>query len=260
MKIISELQELYQYREMLKNLVRKELRSRYKGSVLCFMWTFLNPLLMLVVFSILFSTVMRINVEKYTMFLFCALLPWNFFQSSVQAAASSIVGNGGLIKKIYFPTVILPLALVVSGVVSFLLSLFILIPALLINNIPLVWPVLSLPLVLLVEFIFTLGLALLVSSINVYFRDVEHITSITLLAWFYLTPVLYPETLIPAQYLCLFKINPMTVIILAFRDIFFLGRWPDFTALAQVGLASVLFLLISYTIFHYLKKRFAEEI
>lgn len=260
MNIIKDLQELYCYREMLKNLVFKELRTRYKGSFLGLLWTFINPLMMLAVFSIVFSTVMRVNVEKYSMFLFCALLPWNLFQNGIQASAPSIVLNGGLIKKIYFPAAILPLSIVTTGVINYLLSLAILIPALLIFDISLNWAILTLPLILLIEFLFTLGIALVVCSVNVYFRDVEHMTGIFLMVLFYLTPVLYPEKMVPEKYMWIFEINPMTPIILAYRDIFYWGRWPDLAALAPVALGSVLVLLCGYIIFDRLKRRFAEEV
>lgn len=138
-----QIREVYFYREMLKNLVSKELRARYKGSVLGFLWTFFNPLLMLIVYSVVFSFIMRIETENYAMFLFVALLPWNFLSSSIMQGAASLVQNGSLIKKIYFPREILPLSIVIANLINYLLSLFILIPALIFFKIKITPAILS---------------------------------------------------------------------------------------------------------------------
>lgn len=258
--MLATIKEIYQYREMLKNLVSKDLRTRYKGSILGFFWTFLNPLLMLTVYTILFSTIMRMGIKNYGMFLFVALLPWMFFANSVQGSTMAVVSNGGLVKKIYFPVEVLPLSVVLGNLVNYFFSLLIMIPSLYFFKIQLTWVVVYFPLIVLVQFLLTLALSLLFSSLNVYFRDLEHVLGIFMMAWFYLTPVIYPVSLVPKQYLGLFYLNPLTPIILAYRDIFFYGKKPDLIGLGTVAVMAVISLTVAIALFKYLKRGFAEEI
>lgn len=258
--MLSTIKEIYRYREMLKNLINKDLRSRYKGSVLGFFWTFLNPLLMLTVFTIIFSTIMRMGIENYGMFLFVALLPWLFFANSIQSCTMAIIANGGLVRKIYFPIEILPLSVVLGNLVNYLLGLLIMVPALYFFKLQLTWVVVYFPLVLLVQFLLTLSFSILLSGLNVYFRDLEHIIGILMMAWFYLTPVIYPVSLVPKAYLGLFYLNPVTPLILAYRDIFFYGKAPELASLGLVAVFSLVFLGVAITVFKYLKRGFAEEI
>jgi ABC-2 type transport system permease protein len=256
----QDIKELYQYREMLKNLVRKDLRTRYKGSFLGFLWTFINPLLQLIVYSVVFSTIMRFNIEKYPMFLFVAIIPWIFFANSVQVSAGNIIANKELVKKIYFPREILPIAVVSAGLINLIYGLIIVFLSLVIFNIHLTTSILYLPLVILLEYIFTLSLSLLVSALNVYFRDIEHILSIIMMSWFYLTPIIFPVEMIPQEYQGYFLINPMTTIITAYRDILYYAKVPDFLLLSYFAGISVILLIISYKFFKVLQKKFAEEV
>lgn len=258
--MLTIIKDIYQYREMLKSLVSKDLRTRYKGSILGFFWTFLNPLLMLTVYTVLFSTIMRMGINNYAMFLFVALLPWLFFANTLQGSTMIIIANAGLVKKIYFPVEVLPLSIVLGNLFNYLLSLLIMIPALYFFKIPLTWAVIYFPLILLIQLIFTLALTLLLSALNVYFRDIEHVISIFLMAWFYLTPVIYPVSLVPKNYLNLFYLNPLSSIILAYRDIFFYGKTPNLTKLGFVALFSALLLVGAIIIFNHIKRGFAEEI
>ncbi|HHW42655.1 MAG TPA: ABC transporter permease [Desulfotomaculum sp.] len=256
----QQIKEIYAYREMLKNLVARELRARYKGSVLGFLWTFFNPLLMLVVYSVVFSFVMRSNIQNYSMFLFVALLPWNYLSVSVIQGASSLVQNGALVKKIYFPREVLPLSIVLTNLVNYLLSLLILIPALLIFKISLTPALLAFPAVLLSETLLVTTLVFLVAVANVYFRDLEHIVGILMTVWFFLTPVLYPVDIIPAEARPFFDLNPATPLMEAYRAIFFYGRWPDWTVLGRLTAALVPLLMMSMAVFNCLQKNVAEEI
>jgi ABC-2 type transport system permease protein len=253
--------ELYQYREMLKNMVRKDLRTRYKGSFFGFLWTFINPLLQLVVYSVIFTTIMRFrDIENYSMFLFVALLPWIFFSSSLMSSTGSIINNKELIKKIFFPREIIPLSVVTSGFVNLLFGFVIIFTALFISGIGISRALLWLPLVLLAIFIVTLGFSLLFSALNVYVRDLEHILGIVTMAWFYFTPVLYKVDMIPARFIKLFYMNPMTPIILSFRDILYYGKAPDLKLLGITMAAGLLLVVFSHFIFKRLQKNFAEEI
>ena len=258
--MLYTMKEMYNYREMLKNLVKRDLRTRYKESFLGFLWTFVNPLLQLIVYSLIFSTVLRMNVDKYPMFLFVALLPWLFFANTTQSGATLIISNGSLVKKVYFPREILPISITLSGLINLALSLIIAVLALVVFKIPLTISLLMLPLVMLIQFIFILGVTFIVSAINVYLRDVEHLWTIFLMAWFYLTPIVYPMEIIPTQYLKYFFLNPVTLMIIMYRDIMYLGQMPDSIILVTSFILSCFVLWFGYLLFMKLSKGFAEEI
>lgn len=258
--MIEDIKEIYRYREMLKNLVKKDLRTRYKGSVLGFLWTFVNPLLQLIVYTVIFSTIMRINIDKFYMFLFVALLPWIFFSTSVQVSAGTIIANKDLVKKIYFPRVILPLSVVTSGLMNLLFGFIIVFISLIVSKIGITIAIIYLPIVIIIEYVITLAFSLLVSALNVYFRDLEHILGIAMMAWFYFTPIIFPVEMIPKEYLKYFFLNPMTPIIVSFRDILYYGRTPDFMMLGISLVTGLLMIIFSYNVFKILQKNFAEEI
>lgn len=257
---MNQLRELYDYREMIYNLVKKDLRTRYKGSFLGFLWTFVNPLLQLMIYTIVFSTIMRINVDKFYIYLFVALIPWMFFTSSVQGGATSILAGKDLIKKIYFPRLIMPLAVVNSAFMNMLFSMVIVFLALIISGIGLSKYIFLLPIIMILEYLLALGLALIFSALNVFFRDLEHILGIVIMGWFYLTPIVYTVDMIPGKYLGVFYLNPMTSIIMAYRDILYYKQMPQFEILGQIFLWSLGFILIGYLVFQKLQKRFAEEL
>lgn len=258
--MLQDIRELFKYNEMLKNMVRKDLRTRYKGSFLGFLWTFINPLLQLVVYSVIFSTIIRMNIEKYPMFLFVTLLPWIFFSTSIQVSSSSIVNSKDLVKKVYFPREIIPLSVVTSGLMNLLFGFVIVFPALMIYRIRLTSALIYLPLVIIVEYVVTLAFSLTFSALDVYFRDLEHILGIIIMAWFYLTPIIFPVEMVPQKYLKFFFLNPMTPIIAAFRDILYYGKTPDVQMLLISLLSGILLLVFGYKVFRALQKNFAEEI
>ena len=180
--------EIYAYREMIISLVRRELRGRYKGSVLGFLWTFVNPLLQLLVYTIVFSNIIRMGIEKYYLFLFVALIPWIFFQSSLTSGSSCVLNQKDMVKKIYFPREVLPIAHVTTNFVNMLLSFIVIFIVLAFSGItPNFVAILYLPIIMIVEYILSLGIALIASSVTVYFRDLEHILGIVGMAWMYLT-------------------------------------------------------------------------
>jgi lipopolysaccharide transport system permease protein len=258
--MLNEWKEVYKYREFLKNSVSKDLRTRYKGSFLGFFWTFLNPLMMLVVYSVLFTIIVRMNIKDYPIYLFCTLLAWTFFQSTIQSSASVIVTSGNLLKKIYFPIEILPISVLLGGLINYLYSLIILIPALLIYgyypNVYYLW----LPLIILTQCLLMLGLSFAISALTVYFRDLEHMITIFLNALFYLTPVLFPLSMVPEKYQWLFQWNPMAVIVIAYRDIFYYGTMPNVISLLITTFLSLIVLVVAQLLFKKLKNRFVEEI
>lgn len=256
------LKEIYEYRQMIASLVKKDLRGRYKGSVLGFLWTFINPLLQLLVYSVVFSSVMRAtNVDKYYMFLFVALIPWIFFSSSLTGGAMSILGNKNMITKIYFPREVMPIAYVTSCFVNMLYSFIVVFIAIIFSGIGINFTaLLFLPLVMIIEYIFSLGVAMIVSAVNVYFRDLQHILGIIAMAWMYFTPIIYGINDVPEKWQRLFRINPMCHIITAYRDILYYKTIPDLPGLLITGAASVVVLVLGFAIFGKLKKRFAETV
>lgn len=257
---MKALKELYAYREMIIGLVRKDLRGRYKGSVLGFLWTFINPLLQLVVYTLVFSVIMKNNIEKYYIYLFVGLVPWIFFSTSVTGGASSILTSKDLVKKIYFPREVLPISVVTSGFVNMLFCFIIIFAALFISGIG-VRPVvlLYLPIIMIVEYLLALGFALLSSALTVYFRDLEYILGIITMAWMYVTPVMYSVEAVPQELHWLLDINPMTPIIIAYRDILYYKQAPQLETLLQALIVGVLFCIIGHFVFNKLQKGFVEE-
>ncbi|SNX52863.1 ABC-2 type transport system permease protein [Thermoanaerobacterium sp. RBIITD] len=257
---MTTLRELYEYREMLFSMVKKDLRTRYRGSFLGFLWTFINPLLQLVVYSIVFSTIMRMNIYNFAMFLFVALLPWIFFSTSITQSTTTIMANSNLVKKIYFPRIILPISVALTGFINMIFGFIIVFIVLFIFKIHLSSSIVLLPIVMINELLFVVGLSIIFSALNVFFRDLEHILGIVTMAWFYLTPIVFPINLVPDKYLKLFFLNPMTSIILPYRDILYYGLWPSKKSLLLIFLMGICFNVFAFILFDRLQRRFAEEI
>ena len=252
---------IYRYREMLINMVRRELRGKYKGSILGFLWTFINPLLQLVVYTIVFSNIMRMGVSNYEIFLFVALIPWMFFSTSVLSGAGSIIYNQSLVTKIYFPREILPLSVVTSNFINMIYCSVIVWAVVLFYHMNLnleVW--FMLPVIAFIEYILVIGIVLIVSALTVYFRDLEHILGIIIMAWQFLTPVMYPESFVPSQYQAILYLNPMTPIIISFRDVLYYGKMPVVENLVYAFLWSLIIFICGFLLFGKLQKDFAEEL
>ena len=252
--------ELYNYRQMIFSLVKRDLRGRYKGSVFGFLWTFLNPLLQLVVYTFVFSFLLKSEIENYYLFLFVALIPWLFFSTAITGGSGSVLHQAGMVTKIYFPREVLPISHVTSAFINMLYSFIVVFIVIIIARVP-VSPValLYLPVVMIVEYFLALGITMLVSAITVYFRDLEFILSIFMMAWQYLTPVMYSVDIVPEHLMRLFMLNPMTPITIAYRDILYYAKAPDLsTLLLAIGMSAA-FMLIGFWAFGRLKKRFAEE-
>lgn len=271
MSIGDKLRELWQYRELVRNLVIRDLKVRYKNSILGVAWSWINPLLMMVVYTVVFNIMAgRSDLPNYPVFVLCALLPWNFFSASVSQATNSIVGAGHLIKKVYFPREVLPLSVVLGNLVNFLIALPVFfLMALVVGN-PITWWVLMLPLTILVQSFFTLGVGLITSTLNVFYRDTRHILDVLLLAWFFLTPIFYPITTIPEQRtmlgvtldlrVWLRRLNPMASIVASYHDLLYWGAPTGIDFLLRTALTSLLVLAVGYLIFLRYSPRFGEEV
>lgn len=258
---MNKLKEIYAYREMIISLVRRELRGRYKGSVLGFLWTFVNPLLQLLVYTLVFSNIIRMGIDKYYLFLFVGLIPWIFFQSSLTSGSSCILNQKDMVKKIYFPREVLPIAHVTTNFVNMLLCFIVIFIVLAFSGVkPNFIAILYLPIIMIVEYILSLGIALLASSITVYFRDLEHILGIIGMAWQFLTPIMYPIEIVPENLMPIFMANPMTPIIVAYRDILYYSKTPQLGTLFHAFILGIFMLLIGHFVFDKLQKHFAEEL
>ncbi len=256
----EQIKEIYAYREMIYMLVRRDLRGRYKGSMLGFFWTFLNPLLQLGVYTIVFSVIMRNGIDKYYLFLFVALIPWMFLATSVQGGTMCILAQKDLVTKIYFPRQVLPISHVITCFVNMLLC-FLVVFLVCAFGIGLNLPVLPylIP-VMLTEFLLALGLCFIVSGITVYFRDLEHVMGIIVMLWQFLTPVMYSVDMIPEKLRNLFMLNPMTPIIFSYREILYFKQTPNLQNLMFSLMLAILLLIVGWTVFNHLQKHFAEEL
>lgn len=255
------LKELYQYREMIFSLIRKDLRGRYKGSVLGFVWTFLNPLLQLIVYTVVFSILFPTTIEQFYIFLFVGLVPWLFFNTSLVGGATSVVTQENLIKKIYFPRLVLPISYVTSAFVNMLLTFLVIFAVLLMSGFGIAWKIIwALPVIMIVEYVLALGIAMITSSLTVYFRDLEYILGIIAMAWMYLTPILYEVETIPEEFRSLIYLNPMTGVILCYKEILYYKQLPEFETIGMATIVGIVFLLIGYICFNRLQKHFVEEL
>ena len=261
MNFASTVREIFSYREMIKSFVRRDLRGRYQGSFLGFLWTFLNPLLQLVVYSIVFGTLLQSNIEKYYLFLFVALIPWLFFANSVTGGSTAVIAQKDMVKKIYFPREVLPISHVTTAFVNMLLCFIVIFIVVIFSGTPLnPLALLCLIPVWIVEYILALGVAFITSALTVYMRDMEHILSIIVMAWQYLTPVMYSDEIVPEKFRFLFNLNPMTPVIRAYRDILYYSRIPDLTTLLSALGMGVFVLVVGWFVFSGMKRRFAEEL
>ena len=253
--------EIYAYREMIFSLVRRDLKGRYKGSALGFFWTFLNPLLQLAVYTFVFSVIMKSTVEDYYLHLFVALVPWLFFSTSVSEGCSCIRSQQDMVKKIYFPREVLPIAYVSSQCINMLLSFVVVLVVVVISGRGLnVVALLYIPIISAVEYLLCLGSALFVSAITVYIRDMEYLLKIVTMALQFLTPVMYSIDIVPQRFMAIYVLNPMTPIIIAYRDILYYKEIPRLTTLLHAFLMGLGLLVIGFLVFGKLKRRFAEEL
>ena len=254
------IKEVYNYREFLKTNVKKDIRGKYKGSFLGVLWSFINPLLMTLVYAIVFPFILKSSQDNYVTFIVIAILPWNWFTTVISQGTFCILGNADIIKKVYFPREILPLSTATSGLVNYFISVPIILLFLLFSGIGFSFNILWLPLIAITQYILTIGIILITSAIDVYVRDAEYIINFFVTMLFYATPVLYSTSLFPEKFRWLLYLNPMTTIINSYRDIFYYKQMPDLVPLLLVLLFSLVLTGIGVMVFKKLKKGFAEEV
>ena len=251
---------LYDYRELLKTSVKKDIGGKYKHSFLGVLWSFVNPLLQIIVYAIVFPLIMRNNIEYYVVFMVCGLIPWNYFSTVINRASFTMIENGNIIKKVYFPSEILPLSVVTSETVTFLISSIIIVAFTIGYGLGITINIVFYPILLVIQFILLLGISLFVSSITVYFRDLQHFIGVLLQLFFYATPIVYSIDAIPENFTWIFKFNPMTYIIEGYRDIFYYQTTPEMGSLLIVLVIGILLCITGYLLFNKLQKKFAEEL
>ncbi len=247
--MIELTREIYANWELIWALALKELKIRYKRSVLGFLWALLNPMLLMLVLTVVFSTIMGATIKNYAIFLLSVLLPWTFFSQSLSYAAESIVGNGDLLKKVRIAKLVFPVAAVVSNMINFLLSLIPLVLIVLVMRHPFYATWLYLPVPLLALTIFTLGATFFFAAANVYYRDVAHILQIVLQVWFYVTPIIYELNIFPAHYRWMFKLNPLIFVLNGFRLSVYWGMLPAMRSIVASFVCAFISLAIGFALF-----------
>ena len=263
MKIIKDI---FKYRELLKNNVKKEGRGRYKNSILGVMWTFLNPLLQIAVYAMIFPYILKQQQPYYLIFVCVGLIPWSFFTTTIIQSTNTIIGNANIVKKVYFPREILPLSVVLSGAINFLIATIIILAFCIGGGKGITWHIVIFPAILLLQMILQLAISFVLAAVTVYIRDVEHFVQIILMLMFYATPIVYSTATLDgstktAQFMKkVIMINPMTTIIEGYRSIFYSQTLPDFKNIGIWYVISIVLLVIGWLIFKKLQKGFAEEL
>jgi len=264
--MLHNLFQLVRYRGLIQSLVVRELTARYRGSVLGFFWSFINPLMLLLIYSFVFTVVLPGirpgELEPYALFLFCGLLPWTWFSSSLLESTNVLISGGNLIKKVMFPAEVLPIVSVLANMVHFCFGLPVLAIFLVYHDAPLhfmelIW----FPVVVLVQFVLSLGLALILASLTVHFRDIKDLMANLLTLWFFASPIIYPMSEAPPLGRGLLNMNPFTHLAISYQEILFYdGPFGHWKWLLVLGVASVMLFLFGYFVFDRLRDSFAEEV
>lgn len=258
--LLDELRELWRYRDLLRQLIARNIKTRYKRSVLGILWTLLNPLLMMIVLTLVFSNVFRFNAVNYPVYAFCGLILWNFFAQTTTGAMSELLWGGSLMNRIYMPRAIFAATALGTGLVNLVLSLIPLLLLMVVTGAPVRAVMLFLPVPILLTTLFALGVALFLSTLSVYFSDVVEMYQIVLTAWMYLTPIIYPKEALPAQYHWLFNLNPMYHLLEAFRAPLYIGALAGPKTVGAAALVACLALVIGWGFFTRKADEFAYRI
>lgn len=250
------------YFELTRELTGREIKSRYKQSVLGYAWVILNPLFQMLVMAFVFSHIIRFPTVgiPYTIFLYTGLLPWTLFANSLTGATNSLVVSSNLLKKVYFPREIFVISTILSKIVDFLLASTIFVVFLIFAHIPLTLNIIWVIPIFLIQQIFTYGISLILAAVNLFYRDIQYVLTLILTIGMYLTPVIYPTEIFPNQYRWIFQLNPMAVIINAYRQTILNGELPNLTSLSIALVVSCLILFLGYRLFKKLEGVFADVV
>jgi lipopolysaccharide transport system permease protein len=267
----ADLLEIWKYRHLLRMLVIRDLKSRYKNSIFGVAWSFLQPLGMMIVLTFAFSVINKgpSDLPNFNVFILAGFLAWTFFSSSVVGGTGSVVASAALVKKVYFPRIILPIAVVFSNLVNFLLALPMFVIVAMVSGQPLKGTLVLLPLAIIIQVVFSIGLSFILSTINVFYRDTQFIIDLGMLAWFFLTPIFYDiNTAKPAQILgrtvdlglWLRRINPMASLVNIYQDLMYHGRATDLDFWLRTAVTAILVFFFGYFFFQHYSNRFGEEL
>jgi ABC-type polysaccharide/polyol phosphate export permease len=261
--MIQQVRTLFRYRLLIESLVSRELKARYRGSVLGFFWSFVNPLLLLLVYVAVFTVILPgrhpESTEPFALFLFCGILPWSFLSASLLESSGVLIAGGNLIKKVLFPAEVLPVVTVLTNLVQFILGLPVLLGFLVAYG-KLQPSALLLPLPILVQLVFTLGLALVVSALTVHFRDVQSILGHLVHLWFFATPVLYLYGETGGLLRVCLRLNPMSHVVVSVQQMLFDGYFDHWKGLGLAALVSVIVFAFGALFFDRLRDTLAEEV
>jgi len=260
MRQMSILDSFTRYRELLNELTMREIKQRYKQSVLGYAWVILNPFFQMLVMAFVFSIIMRIpNLGvPYPIYLYAGLLPWTLFSGSLIGSTNSLVSNAGLITKIYFPREIFVISTIMAKIVDFFLASTIFVAFMIYFQIPATWNLLWVIPIFAIQQLFTYGLSLFLAAANLFYRDIQYLLGLIILIWMYLTPVIYSTELFPEKYRWIFQLNPMAVIINAYRQVVLAGDMPNLRSLAIALVLSIFLLIGGYKFFKKLEGVFAD--
>lgn len=264
--MLQNLAKLFRFRGLIQTLVVRDLKARYRGSVLGFFWSFFNPLMLLLIYTFVFTKVLvgihPAEMEPYALFMFCGILPWTWFSSSLLESSNTLIAGGNLIKKVLFPAEVLPIVTVLANMVHFFLGLPILAAFVLyyqrpVDPLELLW----FPVIVLVQLVLTTGLALFLSALTVHFRDVKDLLGNLLTLWFFSTPIIYPMLTAPEDLRWWLNLNPMTHLMISYQEVlFFPGPHGHYKWLLALGALSVVVFFAGYFVFDRLRDSFAEEV
>ncbi|HQV71176.1 MAG TPA: ABC transporter permease [Thermoflexales bacterium] len=269
--IKSELREIWNYRHLLQMMVTRDLKTRYQRSVLGVAWSFLQPLGMMIVMTFAFTVLNPSNIPRAHVFILSGLLAWNFFSAAITTGTGSVVANGALVKKVYFPRILLPISAVLSQTVNFLLALPMFVLVAVISGHPLQWTLALVPIVILMQVMLCIGLALLLSTLHVFYRDTQFIIDLSMLALFFLTPIWYDISTVGPRLVDLFglkfdvglwvrRLNPMASLVNVYQELMYHGRVTALDFWVRTALTSVLVLLVGFFVFRHFSARFGEEV
>ncbi len=255
------LKQLYAYRELLKTSVKKDIRGKYKASMLGVLWSFINPLLQVLVYAIVFPYILGRSSDNYIIYLVTGIIPWTFFSTTINSCVGIVKNNANIIKKVYFPRIILPISSGVSGLINFFISCLIIILFCVVGGVGISWHILLVPFIALIELMLALGIGMIFGACDAYVQDTEHIVSFLLQMAFYGSPIVYQMDLLSSKSLLakIIQMNPVTVIINAYRDVFLNHVWPNMTNLMIVFVVAACVLALGCFVFKKLEKGFAEQ-
>lgn len=258
---MTKIKELYQYREMIYSLVKRDLRGKYKASFLGFLWTFINPLCQILVYTFVFQFIMRTGIEQFYVYLISGMIPWIFFSTAVGAGTTCIKNQSEMVKKIYFPREVLPISFVTSAFINMLFCFIMIFAVIVISGRGVsVLALLFLPIVMIIEYVMALGFTMIVSGMTVFFRDMEHIVTVIMMAWIYLTPIMYTVDMVPETLKGVFYCNPMTPVVQAYQQILYYKKIPMIQTMMMAAGFAIVVLIIGIISFGKMEKKFAEEL